>query len=37
MRIAQLIIMPVEQVAWKEEETLPLTERNQGNFGSTGL
>ena len=35
-RIAQLVVQQVERVAWKEEEQLSITERNNGGFGSTG-
>lgn len=35
-RIAQLVIAPVARVAWREVETLDMTERGHGGFGSTG-
>lgn len=35
-RIAQLVIMPVTQVAFREEAELSDTSRQQGGFGSTG-
>jgi len=37
MRIAQLVVAPVQRVAWSETETLPATERGAGGFGSTGF
>ena len=36
MRIAQMVIAAVEQIAWAERETLPDTERGEGGFGHTG-
>jgi dUTP pyrophosphatase len=35
-RIAQLVIAPVIQAAWREAETLDDTARGAGGFGSTG-
>ena len=35
-RIAQLLISPVAQAAWREVESLDETERGEGGFGSTG-
>lgn len=35
-RIAQLIIAPVIQIQWKEEESLEETLRGEGGFGHTG-
>jgi dUTP pyrophosphatase len=35
-RIAQLLISPVSQAAWREVETLDETTRGAGGFGSTG-
>jgi dUTP pyrophosphatase len=35
-RIAQLVIAPVVQAAWREVETLEETARGAGGFGSTG-
>jgi dUTP pyrophosphatase len=35
-RIAQLLISPVSQAAWKEVESLGETARGTGGFGSTG-
>ncbi len=35
-RIAQLVLAPVVQAAWKEVEDLDATERGAGGFGSTG-
>lgn len=36
-RIAQLVVMPVAQVVWKEVEELAPSERGEGGFGSTGI
>jgi dUTP pyrophosphatase len=35
-RIAQLVIAPVVQAAWREVESLDETSRGAGGFGSTG-
>ena len=35
-RIAQLLIAPVIQAAWRETEALDETARGEGGFGSTG-
>ena len=35
-RIAQLVIMPVETVTWFASDTLSVTERGEGGYGSTG-
>ena len=35
-RIAQLVVQKVEQVMWKESETIDETARNAGGFGHTG-
>ncbi|HRV97171.1 MAG TPA: dUTP diphosphatase [Aminobacteriaceae bacterium] len=35
-RIAQLVVAPVARVEWREDETLGLTGRGEGGFGSTG-
>lgn len=35
-RIAQMVIAPVVQAAWREVETLDETARGAGGFGSTG-
>jgi dUTP pyrophosphatase len=35
-RVAQLVLAPVTQAAWREVETLDATERGSGGFGSTG-
>ena len=35
-RIAQLIILPVPDVAWQEVKSLPDSERGAHGFGSTG-
>jgi dUTP pyrophosphatase len=37
MRIAQLIVSPVRQVAWADTSDLPASSRGGGGFGSTGL
>ena len=36
-RIAQLMIIPVFQPAWREVDELSTTERGEGGFGSTGV
>lgn len=36
-RIAQLVIVPVVQVAWKKVETFTPTQRADGGFGHTGV
>lgn len=36
MRIAQLVVAPVERVVWREVEDLDETARASGGFGSTG-
>jgi dUTP pyrophosphatase len=36
-RIAQLVVAPVTQVAWREEASLADTARGDGGFGSTGI
>lgn len=36
-RIAQMVIAPVLQAAWREVETLDDTARGEGGFGSTGV
>ncbi|HXX92517.1 MAG TPA: dUTP diphosphatase [Planctomycetota bacterium] len=36
MRIAQMLIVPVPRVAWKEVSELPPTGRGSGGFGHTG-
>lgn len=36
MRIAQMLIVPVPRVQWKEVAELPPTARGEGGFGSTG-
>jgi dUTP pyrophosphatase len=36
MRIAQMVVMPVPRVTWKEVGDLPATERGDGGFGHTG-
>ncbi|MBL8658629.1 MAG: dUTP diphosphatase [Rhodospirillales bacterium] len=36
MRIAQLVVAPVERVAWREVDDLAKTGRADGGFGSTG-
>ena len=36
-RIAQMVVAPVNTIAWKETDTLSDTERGAGGFGSTGV
>jgi dUTP pyrophosphatase len=36
MRIAQLLVMPVPRVQWREVQELPPTPRGAGGFGHTG-
>lgn len=36
MRIAQMVVQPVQQVTWVETDSLPETGRGAGGFGSTG-
>lgn len=36
-RIAQAVLAKVEQIEWKEVETLDETERGLGGFGSSGI
>lgn len=36
MRIAQMVISPVSQIAWQLVENLTETDRGAGGFGSTG-
>ena len=35
-RVAQLVLSPVTQLAWKCVDSLDETERGTGGFGSTG-
>jgi dUTP pyrophosphatase len=35
-RVAQLVVQRVEQVAWRETDALPESERGAGGHGSTG-
>jgi dUTP pyrophosphatase len=35
-RIAQAVLAPVSRAAWEEVESLDMTARNLGGFGSTG-
>jgi dUTP pyrophosphatase len=37
MRIAQMVIAPVEQARWHVTEALDDTQRGAGGFGSTGI
>lgn len=37
MKIAQMVIKPVEQVIVEETDVLSCTERGEGGFGSTGV
>lgn len=36
MRIAQMLVAPVEQVTWEEVSSLDETTRGKGGYGSTG-
>lgn len=36
-RIAQLVVVALAPVTWREVEELSVTERGEGGFGSTGL
>ena len=36
MRVAQMIVAPVDTITWQEVESLPETVRAAGGFGSTG-
>lgn len=36
MRIAQMVVAPVTQIAWAEADALPDTVRGAGGYGSTG-
>ena len=36
MRIAQMVVAPVAQIAWNEASELPDTARGAGGYGSTG-
>ena len=36
MRIAQMVVAPVNTVAWSEVDSLPASGRGDGGFGSTG-
>jgi dUTP pyrophosphatase len=36
MRVAQMIVAPVDTINWQEGESLPETGRAAGGFGSTG-
>ena len=35
-RIAQIVITPIKQIKWEEVESLEITDRGTGGFGSTG-
>jgi dUTP pyrophosphatase len=37
MRIAQMLVCPVNRIAWDEVEALPDSTRGDGGFGSTGV
>jgi len=37
MRIAQMVVQAVRQVAWTETAELPDSERGEGGYGSTGV
>ncbi len=36
MRIAQMLVLPVPRISWKEVMKLPPTARSDGGFGHTG-
>lgn len=36
-RIAQLVLQEVQQIDWQEVESLSVTQRGEGGFGSTGV
>lgn len=36
LRVAQMVIAPVEKIEWNEVETLDATTRSSGGFGHTG-
>jgi dUTP pyrophosphatase len=36
MRVAQMVVAPVDRVRWTETDRLPASERSDGGFGSTG-
>lgn len=36
MRIAQMVVVPVPRIVWREVEELPDSERGAGGFGHTG-
>lgn len=36
MRVAQMVVMPVPKVVWKQVDNLTATERGDHGFGSTG-
>ena len=36
MRIAQMLVLPVPRVEWREVDELPTTARGEGGFGHTG-
>ena len=37
LRIAQMVVCPIEKIELKEENELPETSRGSGGFGSTGI
>jgi dUTP pyrophosphatase len=37
MRIAQMVISPVNEITWEEIDILPKTSRGANGFGSTGI
>jgi dUTP pyrophosphatase len=37
MRIAQMVLLPVNKIEWKEQANLDTTTRDSGGFGSTGV
>jgi dUTP pyrophosphatase len=36
MRVAQMVVAPVDRVRWTETDRLPASERSDGGLGSTG-
>lgn len=36
MRIAQMLVVPVPKIEWQEVDTLDVTTRGEGGYGSTG-
>ena len=36
-RIAQMVVAPCQQIAWQPSESLEMSARGAGGFGSTGV